>query len=73
VGNAEYATRRQNLMDEISDGIVIIPGATAPVADNRFFQSNDFFYFTGIEAPNVWLVVNGILRRARCHGSGDTS
>ena len=64
VGNTEYATRRQHLMDEISDGIAIIPGATAPVADNRYFQSNDFFYFTGIEAPNAWLVVNGISRRS---------
>jgi hypothetical protein len=26
-------------MDEISDGIAIIPGATAPVADNRYFQN----------------------------------
>jgi len=64
VENAEYAARRQRLMDEISDGIAIIPGATMPVADNRFFQSNDFLYFTGIEAPNAWLVVNGISRRS---------
>ncbi len=64
VDNAEYAARRQRLMDEIPDGIAIIPSATAPVADNRFFQSNDFLYFTGIEAPDAWLVVNGISRHS---------
>jgi Xaa-Pro aminopeptidase len=64
VENAEYAARRQRLMDEISDGIAIIPGATTPVAENRFFQSNDFLYFTGIEAPDAWLVVDGVSRRS---------
>lgn len=64
VENAEYAARRQRLMDEVADGIAIIPGATTPVADNRFFQGNDFLYFTGIEAPNAWLVVNGISRES---------
>jgi Xaa-Pro aminopeptidase len=51
-------------MDEIPDGIAIVPGATSHLAGDQFFQSNDFFYFTGIEAPNAWLVVNGISRRS---------
>ena len=32
VENAEYAARRQRLMDEIPDGIAIIPGATSHLA-----------------------------------------
>jgi Xaa-Pro aminopeptidase len=62
VDNAEYASRRARLMDEIPDAAVIIPGATAPIADYRFFQSNDFLYFTGVEAPDAWLVVDGVNR-----------
>ncbi len=62
IDNAEYASRRVRLMDEIPDGVAIIPGATSPIADYRFFQSNDFLYFTGVEAPNAWLVVDGVNR-----------
>ncbi len=62
VANAEYASRRARLMDELPDGAVIIPGATSRIADYQFFQSNDFFYFTGIEAPDAWLVIDGVNR-----------
>jgi len=62
IDNAEYASRRARLMDEIPDGATIIPGATSPIADYQFFQSNDFLYFTGVEAPNAWLVVDGTSR-----------
>jgi Xaa-Pro aminopeptidase len=64
VSNEEYASRRQRLMDALPDGITIIPGATTPLAGDRFFQSNDFMYFTGVEAPDAWLVVNGLTRRS---------
>jgi Xaa-Pro aminopeptidase len=62
IDNAEYASRRARLMDEIPDGVAIIPGATSQIADYQFFQSNDFLYFTGVEAPNAWLVVDGVNR-----------
>jgi Xaa-Pro aminopeptidase len=64
VKNTEYAARRQRLMDEIPDGIAIIPGATSHIAGEQFFQSNDFLYFTGVEAPDAWLVVNGVDRES---------
>jgi Xaa-Pro aminopeptidase len=64
IDNSEYAGRRQELMNEIPDGVAIIPGATAPVTGERFFQSNDFLYFTGVEAPNAWLVVDGVDRES---------
>ena len=62
IDNTEYAARRERLMDEVPDGAVIIPGATSPSASHQFFQSNDFLYFTGVEAPNAWLVVDGVNR-----------
>ena len=64
IADSEYASRRARLMDEIPDGIAIIPGATSPVADYQFFQSNDFLYFTGVEAPDAWLVVDGVNRES---------
>jgi Xaa-Pro aminopeptidase len=64
ITDAEYATRRARLMDETPDGIAIIPGALAPVADYQFYQSNDFLYFTGVEAPDAWLVVDGVNRES---------
>jgi Xaa-Pro aminopeptidase len=51
-------------MDEIPDGVAIIPGATSRVDDYQFFQSNDFMYFTGVDAPNAWLVVDGVNRES---------
>jgi Xaa-Pro aminopeptidase len=62
IDNAEYAARRARLMEEIPDGVAIIPGATTPTADYQFLQSNDFFYFTGVEAPNAWLLIDGVER-----------
>ncbi len=64
IDNSEYANRRARLMDEIPDGIAILPGATSPVDDYQFFQSNDFLYFTGVDAPNAWLVVDGVNRQS---------
>jgi Xaa-Pro aminopeptidase len=64
IDDTEYAARRERLMDEVPDGAVIIPGATSPIADYQFFQSNDFLYFTGVEAPNAWLVVDGVNRES---------
>ena len=65
ITNSEYAARRARLMDEIPDGVAIIPGATSPVADYQFYQSNDFLYFTGVEAPDAWLVVDGVNRESK--------
>jgi len=64
ITDSEYANRRARLMDEIPDGIAIIPGATSPVADYQFYQSNDFLYFAGVEAPDAWLVVDGVNRES---------
>ncbi len=64
VENAEYAVRRQQLMDEVPDGAVIIPGATASIHEGPLRQNNDFLYFTGVEAPDAWLVVDGVSRES---------
>lgn len=64
VDNAEYAARRARLMDEHADGVTLIPGATMSIHEGPLRQNNDFFYFTGVEAPDAWLVVDGVRRES---------
>lgn len=59
---SEYIARREKLMDMIPDGIAIIRGAALPEGYRQFYQYNNMMYFTGLEIPNVMLVVNGIKR-----------
>lgn len=60
----EYAARRGRLMDKIPDGIAVIPGATTPAGDREFRQGHDFAYFTGVEIPNAYLIIDGIRRES---------
>jgi len=64
VDNAEYAARRARLMEALPEGVTLIPGATASLNEGPLRQSNDFFYFTGVEAPDAWLVVDGVRRES---------
>jgi Xaa-Pro aminopeptidase len=64
VENSEYAARRARLMDEFPDGAVILPGAVTSINEGPLRQNNDFFYFTGVEAPDAWLVVDGVRRES---------
>jgi Xaa-Pro aminopeptidase len=56
---SEYAARRAKLMEKVSDGAVIVLGATMPTGYLEFFQNNDFMYFTGVEIPNACLIIDG--------------
>ena len=60
----EYAARRSRLMDKIPDGIAVILGATSPTGDREFRQGHDFAYFTGVEIPNAYLIIDGIRRES---------
>jgi Xaa-Pro aminopeptidase len=59
------AARRQALIARIQNGVAIIRGASElsndpPVSDypqaTDFRQDNDFFYFTGLETRDSWLI-----------------
>jgi Xaa-Pro aminopeptidase len=54
---SEYAARRARLMERIPDGAAILLGATLPTG-GEFFQNNDLMYFTGVEIPDVALIVD---------------
>ncbi|MDH4197125.1 MAG: aminopeptidase P N-terminal domain-containing protein [Candidatus Aminicenantes bacterium] len=55
----EYALRRAKLMEKISDGAAIVLGSTPATGYLEYFQNNDFMYFTGVEAPNAVLIIDG--------------
>ena len=56
----EYAARRGRLMDKIPDGIAVVLGASAPANDREFRQGHDFAYFTGVEIPDAYLIIDKI-------------
>ena len=56
---SEYASRREKLMKMIPNGIAIIRGASVPLGNGHFYQFNNMMYFTGVEMPNVILIVDG--------------
>ena len=61
---AEYATRREKLMDRIPDGIAIIRGVSIPTGSVHFHQYNNMIYLTGVDIPDVILIIDGIKRES---------
>jgi Xaa-Pro aminopeptidase len=59
VDTAEYAARRARVMEAVGDGVAIVLGASMPESDVAFRQGNDFFYLTGVDAPDATLVIDG--------------
>ncbi|HEX6559144.1 MAG TPA: aminopeptidase P N-terminal domain-containing protein, partial [Longimicrobiales bacterium] len=62
--------RRALLLDRIGDGVVVLRSARAQDEEGEdypqasdFRQDNDFFYLSGLEAADAWLVL-----AARTHG-----
>ena len=57
------AARRAALLDSIGTGIAVLRSATQRSVegdypqDNDYRERNDFFYLTGLEAPDAWLVL----------------
>ena len=55
----EFAARRARVMAAIGDGIAVIQGATETSSYERFRQSNQFFYLSGVEVPRAILTIDG--------------
>jgi len=58
----EFAARRAKLMQRIGDGVAVLQGATETASYEKFRQSNQFYYLTGVPAPRAILVVDGRLK-----------
>jgi Xaa-Pro aminopeptidase len=56
---SEYRARRQKLMEQIKDGIVVLIGARDDEFGEvgRFRQKNDFMYLTGVQTPGAFLLL----------------
>ncbi|HUR93248.1 MAG TPA: Xaa-Pro peptidase family protein [Gemmatimonadales bacterium] len=61
---AEFAARRDRLMERIGDGIAVVLGEEEHVYPVRFRQSPDLFYLTGLEEPGLVLILNGVSKKA---------
>lgn len=63
---ADYKMRRQKLLEQIKDGVVILVGAREEDLGEvgRFKQKNDFMYLTGVETPAAYVMLTpaGLLR-----------
>ncbi len=56
---ADYHTRRQKLMSQLKDGIVVLIGQREEDLGEvaRFRQKNDIMYLTGVETPAAYLML----------------
>lgn len=59
IPQAEYRARRQKLLDQIKDGVVVLIGAREEDLGEvgRFRQHNDFMYLTGVQTPAAYLIL----------------
>jgi Xaa-Pro aminopeptidase len=57
--NEEFAARRARVMKRIADGVAVVQGATETSSYEKFRQSNQFFYLTGVEVPRAILLIDG--------------
>src|ERR1700730_18121173 len=55
----EFAARRAKLLQKIGDGVVVMQGATETSSYEKFRQSNQFYYLTGVETPRAIFVMDG--------------
>ncbi|MBI4747928.1 MAG: aminopeptidase P N-terminal domain-containing protein [Acidobacteria bacterium] len=56
---SEYKLRRQKLMDQTRDGIVVLLGNLdeGNGIDTKFRQNDNFLYLTGVETPGAYLIL----------------
>ncbi len=55
----DFAARRNKVMTQIGDGILILQAAELPEGYVKFRQDNNFYYLTGVEVPDAVLILDG--------------
>lgn len=62
---AEFKTRHRRIYEAIGrDAIAVLQGGGPDAGFVVFRQTNDFFYLTGVEVPQAYLLLDGRRRRA---------
>lgn len=59
----EFAARRERVLAQIGDSVVIMQGTTERRGESPLRQSNQFFYLTGVVEPRALLIIDGRSRR----------
>lgn len=60
----EFAERRARVMQAIGEAVVVMQGGTETSSYEKFRQTNQFFYLSGIEVPRAILVIDGRAKRS---------
>src|SRR5438046_4946394 len=55
----EFAARRAKVFQKIGDAVLVMQGAAETSAYEKFRQSNQFYYLTGVETPRAILLMDG--------------
>src|SRR5688500_19694338 len=55
----EFAARRAKVFEKIGDGVAVLQGATENSSYQKFRQSNQFYYLTGVATPRAIVVLDG--------------
>ena len=58
----EFAARRAKVLQKLGDGVAVLQGATETSAYEKFRQSNQFYYLTGVTTPRAILAIDGKAR-----------
>lgn len=56
---AELAARRARLRERLGDSVALVPGARSLPSYEEFRQSHRFWWLTGLETPDSYLLVSG--------------
>ena len=59
----EFAARRAKVLQKIGDGVAVLQGATENASYQKFRQSNQFYYLTGVTTPRAILAIDGRTKR----------
>ncbi len=59
-----YSARRTALMKKIEGSIAVLEGAPGTYAYDQFRQDNDFYYLTGVEVPDAYLIIDATEHRS---------
>ncbi len=59
-----FAARRNALMKKIEGSIAVLEGAADTFAYIPFRQDNNFYYLTGIETPQAYLIIDAVEHRS---------
>ena len=55
----EFAARRAKVFEKLGDGVAVLHGATETASYQKFRQSNQFYYLTGVAVPRAIVVLDG--------------